>query len=299
VGVEQLGYLTELRRPKPLPSLAELEEVWRRHFNKSAEQKRKVLACWRDFKKVLGVTSVRDITPEAAVAFRDAVYARGMSGKSQQNVFTRVRRMVSFARDRAISVEELSRVLQVLALLKPSENTVTLNPIPIDVADWKALYGAAEGDDRAMVLVMLNCAMYMAEAIRIKWDDVKGDCLVTRRLKTGKCVRVATLWPETTAALSAVRRKGEHVFYAYHGRPLGIKGAERRWRQLRQGAKRPQLLSSQLRDGAYSTAVEANVDQHVCQLLVGHRSGIGDHYVLRKPGMVRPACDAIRRHYFG
>jgi hypothetical protein len=53
-----------------------------------------------------------------------------------------------------------------------------------------------------------------------------------------------------------------------------------------------------LRDGAYTACVEANVTANLCQLLVGHRSGIADHYVKRKPSMVAPACEAIYRHYF-
>jgi integrase len=189
-------------------------------------------------------------------------------------------------------------VLGYLALLSPSETTVSIDPRPIEVADWKKLLAKAQGDDRAMVLLMLNCAMYLQEVIKLQWSDVREGCLVTHRAKTGKCVRVAVLWKETLDALVEVARRGPFIFYNYAGVPLGIKGAEKRFRDLRNAAG-VGVTSSQLRDGAYTAAVEANVTSNLCQLLVGHRSGIADHYVKRKPTMVAPACTAIYIAYFG
>src|SRR5687768_14392375 len=48
LGIEQIGYLTTLRPPEKLPSFSELEATWKTHFVKSIEQKRKVIAAWRD-----------------------------------------------------------------------------------------------------------------------------------------------------------------------------------------------------------------------------------------------------------
>ena len=42
-GIEQIGYLTNLKSPAPLPTFAGLEAAWEQHFDKSAEQKRRVL----------------------------------------------------------------------------------------------------------------------------------------------------------------------------------------------------------------------------------------------------------------
>ena len=133
-----------------------------------------------------------------------------------------------------------------------------------------------------MILLMLNAAMYLAEVVNVQWDEIKDGCLVTHRAKTGKCVRVAVLWPETLEALKKVRHRGPFVFYNYACEPLGIKGAEKRFRDLRDAAK-VRVTSSQLRDGAYTAAVEANVTSNLCQLLVGHRSGLADHYVNASP----------------
>lgn len=54
-----------------------------------------------------------------------------------------------------------------------------------------------------------------------------------------------------------------------------------------------------LRDGAYTAACEAGVDINVTRILAGHSSGMADHYVQRRPAIVRPACEAVEKHYFG
>lgn len=298
VGIEQLAYLSDLRPPEVIPSLTKLAQIWGEHFHSSPEQRRKCPVAFQDFCAVTGVTGIDEITPSAVVRFRDDVYSRGLSGKSQSNVFTRVRRYLTFFRDRAVAIDPINKALQYLALLTPSESTVTLDPKPVDPMDFQKLLAAAEGDNRAMILLMLNAAMYLQEVIRLDWADIKDGCLVTRRAKTGQCVRVAVLWPETVDALSKVTRIGPSVFNSYSGAQLGIKGAELRWRELRDKAG-VDVTASQLRDGAYTAAVEANVTGNLCQLLVGHRSGISDHYVLRKPRMVAPACEAIRAAYLG
>lgn len=129
-GIEWLAYGKSLKAPKPLPSFAEIEQTWREHFTKSAEQKRKVLHAWADFKATAKVAGLADITPEVVIAYRDAVYARNLSGKSQQNLFTRIRRLFTFIKGRAIAMREVSNVLEALSLLTPSESTVSLDPHP-------------------------------------------------------------------------------------------------------------------------------------------------------------------------
>lgn len=298
-GIEKLLYLDQLQPPEPLPTFEQMEEVWKEHCLASDEQRRKVLHDWRDFVAATQIKTLKDVTPEIVIAFRDAVYTKSVSGKSQQNLFTRIRRLVSFTRSRALAVQECSRVLQCLSLLVPSETTVSLDPKPITRKQWEKLLKEAAGDDKAMLLLMLNCALYLGEAVALRWKDIKDDVLIAHRSKTDRVVRVATLWTATRAALKSVKRQGEFVFVAAHGGPLGVKGAERRWRELRTKAGLKSVTSSQIRDGAATAAAEAGIEPAVINLLLGHRSGINDHYVKRRPQMVAPACAAIERAYFG
>jgi integrase len=295
-GIEQIGYLRDLKPPAVLPTFADLRKIWDQHFTSSKEQKSKCPVAWNNFTRIARVASLKDITPDVVIFYRDAVYARKWTGKSQSNLFNRIRRYLSFFKSRAISVEAVSTVLGYLQLLTPNESTVTLDPRPVERDEFQKLLAAAEGEDKAMILLMLNGAFYLSEVIRLQWEDITDGCIITHRKKTGRCVRVCVLWPETLNALAGIEHAGPAIFYNNAGSQIGIAGAEKRWRKLRESAK-VDVTSSQLRDGAYTACVEANITSSLCQLLVGHRSGIADHYVKRKPAMVAPACEAVHRHY--
>jgi len=299
-GIEWIAYGPELPPPEPLPRWEEMETEFETHCKTTDEEKRKVLAAWRDFKSTAKVASLRDITPAIAIVYRDAVHGRGLSGKMQSHIFNRVRRFLRFySKERAKCVEPISRALTALAILRPNETTVSLDPKPIEVSEFKALLKVATGDDRAFLLLMLNAALYQQEVVNLKWEDIKQDkYLIAHRAKTGRCVRVAVLWQETIDVLKQMARKGEYIFVGEHGFPLKGEGARRRFERLRERANLKEVTSSQLRDGACTAAAEANVNEAICRLLAGHRSGISDHYCKRNPQMVAPACAAVYAKYF-
>jgi integrase len=298
VGIEQLGYLSKLDVPEKVPSLDDIEAAWKDHAKCAVEQVRKVLRGWQDFRKTTKITKIEDVTPSVVVAYQDDVHGRNLSGKQQQHIFNSIRRIISFAKGRAMAITVMAKVHSFLSILKPSESATTLDPKPIEIAEFNAILAKATGEDRAMILLMLNAALYIKEAIRLEWIDIKDGCLVTRRMKTGECIRVAVLWPETLEALAQVQRVGPHIFRNYTGKRLGISGAQMRFNNLTDLACVPHVTASQLRDGSYTACVQANVTSDLCKLLVGHRSGMADHYVQRNPKMVAPACEAIYQHYF-
>lgn len=60
----------------------------------------------------------------------------------------------------------------------------------------------------------------------------------------------------------------------------------------------PSLEFNQIRDGAYTAAIEGGAEPMHAQILAGHRTGIKDSYVKRNPKMVADACASIEKHYF-
>jgi integrase len=298
-GIEKIGYLDDVKRPEKLPTFEEIESVWKQHFSRSAEQKRRVLHAWADFKRTTGVAGVKDIKPETAIAYRDAVYARKLSAKMHANIFSRIRRLFTFASSREIAPEALGKVIDALKRLVPSGSTISLDPQPISRKDFQALIAVADEEDRAMLLLMLNGAYYCAEVVRLCWSMIQDGCIITHRSKEGRSVRVCVLWKETKNALARLSREGDYIFTAYTGRPLGTKGAEKRFRKIRSRAKiSSKVTSSHLRDGAATAMVQAGVSERLLAIAMGHRSGISDHYVKRNPMMVAPACKAVHDLYF-
>ena len=296
-GIEQIGYLTNLVAPEPSPTFKMLRTLWTEHFTGSSDERQKTAAVLDNFAAATGTSNVGEITPQHLVNFRDKVW-KEYSGKTQSHVFNRFRRIMSFAQKRAVAVEQLDKILGMTKILEPNETTVSIDPRPIERAEFHKLLDAAEtAADRALLLVMLNAAMYLGEATRLEWGDIRdGKYLVTRRAKTGKVVRVAVLWQETQNALDEIAKNGNGIFISKSGNMLTTAGANKRYKKLQRRAG-VDATASQLRDGAYSAAVAANVTTSLCQVLVGHRSGMADHYVLRQPQMVAPACDAIHAAY--
>jgi integrase len=297
-GIEWIGYGPTLKPPEKVPAFKELEDNYEKHNKVQRQQKNTVLRDWRDFVKTTAISNISNITAQTAIAYRDAVYARNLSGKRQLHLFNNTKHLLRFNLKRAVAVEYCTRALAALSCLEASEESVTLEPKPIKVADWKKLLQAAKGDDLAMCLLMLNCAMYAQEAVNLKWEHINADNqLIARRKKKGRMLRLAVLWPETIEALKAVQRKGDHIFYSYAGSPLTISGAAKRFRKLRKLAGVPHVEANQLRDGAATAAAKAKISGDVHAMLMGHRIGIKDHYALRDVEQVAPACEAIRLYY--
>ncbi|MDB5328197.1 MAG: hypothetical protein JWM57_3766 [Phycisphaerales bacterium] len=297
-GVEQIGYLQNLTPPEPLPSLDDLEAAWKDYAKCSAGQRQKVLRAFQDLRATTRIDGLRSITPAAAVAFQDAVYARDVSGKQQSHLFSSIRTLLRFCRNkRAMAPEAIAKALEHLSMLTPDESATALDPKPVERTDWDKLLAKAKGDDVAMILLMLNGAFYAKEVIELEWSDIKNGCITTNRNKTGKCVRVCVLWQETIGALTRVKRRGEKIFFNYAGTPITISGAQLRFSKLATAAD-VSVTASQLRDGAYTAAVAAGVNSELSKILVGHRSGLQDNYVLRRPAMVAPACQAVYDAYF-
>jgi integrase len=297
-GLEWIAYGPTLKEPAKQPTFQELRKLWEDHATCSVEQMKKVRTAWDHFAEATDANNLRDITSKLAVEYRDVLHASGYGGKTQSHIIAGIRRVLTNAKSRAIAMKEVSTALTYLELLEPSEEAESADPKPIEVADWQKLYPAAEtAQDRALLLLCLNGAFYIKEAIDLEWSDVQNGCIITNRQKTGRCIRVCTLWKETQDALAAIERKGEKVFYTYQGLPIKACGAHRRFADIRDKAKLPHVTGSMLRDGAYTAAVESGASFQFCQLLAGHKCGMADKYVKRNPKMVAPACQAIYAKY--
>ena len=95
VGIEQIGYLTDLRPPEKVPSLDELEKILTDHANIDPRQIKKVLRGWKHFRNTTAINIVDDISPEMVVAYRDKLHKSGLSSKSQQHTINGIKRIFS------------------------------------------------------------------------------------------------------------------------------------------------------------------------------------------------------------
>jgi integrase len=297
-GIEAIGYLNELKKREPSPTL---EEVCRLYLSKpklSPNWRAKSKQFWKEFVETVNVRTLREVTQDHLIEYGDMVLDAGETPTYARQRFGAIKSIINYPSKRGKWAEDVKRALAFCSVLVPPKKSAT-DPRPIDPADFRALLDKSDPQMKAILLLALNCCMYAAEVAVLNWSDIdlnKGT-LVTQRSKTG-IVRIATLWPETIEALKTLTQNGEAIFRTEAGTQADYLCIYRLFKIVRGAAEREKIQFSQIRDSSYTAAVESGTDINTCRLLGGHATGISDAYIRRRPAMVQAACDGIRRHYF-
>jgi integrase len=297
VGIEQIGYLSDIPKPTISPSLDEVGQLYIDKPKLTPNWKAKAKIFWREFTDCVQVETLREITQEKVVDYFDMVIEAGGSPTYIRQRFGTIKTIINYPTKRGKWALDAKRALAFCGVLVSPKKSAT-DPRPIPQEDFRALLAKADTQTRAILLLALNCCMYGSEVGSLCWSDLdleKGT-LSSTRSKTG-IVRIATLWPETIAALRKLSRRGDAIFLTEAGTQADYLCVYRLFKIVRRAAGLEQLQFAMIRDGAYTAAVEAGTDLNVCRLLAGHATGISDHYVKRRPRMVAAACDAVRNFY--
>jgi integrase len=297
VGVEQIGYLQDIQKPTPSPTLEEVGKLYIDNPKISANWKSKATLFWQEFRDAVDVKTLREITQEHIVGYSDDVTEAAVSPTYIRQRFGTIRTILNYPPKRAKWALDCQRAIAFCKVLVKPKKAAT-DPKPIDPKDFAELLKKADAQMRAILLAALNFCMYGAEVAVLNWSDVDLEKLTvsTSRNKTG-IVRVATIWPETAAALRELPRKGDALFRTIAGTQADSLCVYRLFKPVRKAAGLEDIQFSQVRDSAYTAAIETGVDLNLVRILAGHSSGISDHYVKRRPQMVKDACDAIRSAY--
>ena len=302
-GIEQLGWLSDVKRPVPAASLVSLGLTYFTHSAVSRDELAHSKAQWGEFVKVakaLGVVTVDGIDHALAHKYEAYVDGKGLAPKSRLHRYRKVRSILHFNIKRGNSIEQCRKALDVLAMLEVKD-AHPLDPTPISPADFQAILGeavkAGDATFAALLLLSLNGALYGGEAAAVRWDEIDFATggFVSRRSKTGVS-RIAVLWPSTLAAIQPLARDRDEIFCtgvrSYVSHSVGV-----RFNKYRDAAGVKDVTFSWIRDASYSTAMQAT-DFAKAELLAGHRlPGTADAYLRRNPQLVAAACAAIARAY--
>ncbi|MGA2751466.1 MAG: tyrosine-type recombinase/integrase [Tepidisphaeraceae bacterium] len=298
-GIAEIAYLADLPCPKPSPNLRDIGQLYFDKAPITKHEKQKSEKFWNEFCAVVGIQTVKDLTAEIASTYLDHVFAAGQSGTYVKHRFGKIKTILHFALRRGVASQEIRNALDACAVLVAPKATV-LDPHPISRDHYHKLLNAADPQMQAMLLLALNACLYAKETCDLRWSDLdlKTGVLLADRGKTGVC-RVAILWGRTLKALQALPQRLESPFVSIQGSPHNANTLTKAFRRLRVQAGVPQDVTfGNIRDGGYTTAVQAGVQFHTVQMLAGHRNGMSDHYVKRSAFQVADACKAIERHYF-
>jgi integrase len=297
-GIEQIGYLADLPKPAPSPTLQEVGELYAKRVGLSPNEAGRSKLFWKEFVTATGLSTVREIDRDAVARYEAAVNGGDLAPKSILHRYRKLRTILAYAIKRGKGLADCRRALDVLAMLEV-EDAHPLNPSPIPPDTfWKIHAAAGKADDAtfaALLLTALNACMYSGEVAALKWDEVDLDRgeLATARPKT-KVGRIAKLWPETVKALAALPRRGDYVFNTSQ-RSYTTFSALEVFRRYRQAAGCDEKVKfSMIRDAAFSIACSAG-SLEAARALAGHRlPGVTDYYLKRNVGFVAAACDAVR-----
>lgn len=255
------------------------------------------------FRQVTGASTLRELDTPTLLKFDAWLKSQTQWADSYRLMFvSKIQAVISYGKKRGFDVEEIDKALSRLVVVERPKIRNKYESKPITVSDWKALFAATDGKklERAMVLMGLNCALYCQDLSDLLWKyiNLEAGTLVMDRGKTG-FLRVSTLWPETIAALNAIKpaviSPELPVFCSRRGTAYKADSLRDLFIPIRPVG----LEFNQLRDGAYTSSCGAGIAFQLCQIVAGHATGAGesDKYICRNPLMVKPACEAIYAMY--
>lgn len=323
LGVPGLANLEAIKHRPQSITLAEVAGLFESKPVGNREYRRRFAKRFREFVKIIGVKTVKEIEVEHIEKYYARVLKDCKQGdhgrpyaKSRFDVVTAV---LTYAHKRGRDQDELRRVLDRCQILEAPRNGIRPKgeARPVTCEELHAILALADARQTAIIMLGLNAAFDPVDIQRLPLDtvDLKARVLHFDRTKAAAeklTPRVATLWPRTTKALrkylkecphEAVNSRGERMFFATAtGRTIrdGKTWISRAiWRPLRVAAGQPEECKFKgLRKAAYTEASQVSPRQ--ADILLGHRlPGVTDNYLRRNPQTVAPACRAIEKHYFG
>jgi integrase len=308
-----------------------LQEIGDLYFDKrrkpiSYTYKKDGLRFWKEFCKCVGVSRVGDVILELIDRYEDYLYAsltkHKWSSASLNNRIALVKSVLSNAVKRVNNpsdIEHLRTALQYADRLTRAEKA-KVNPCPIKCADYHKMLNCTKNNKtyRAILLMALNCGMKESDIINIRISPRKGQpkpdinltdkTLQMPRHKSG-IIGVAMLWDRTVAAINEMlaerekkKVKSEYLFLNSLDRPMQADNILRWWLRHRERAGVDKSVKfKHIRNSTQTIPLDKNSHLLVeTYLILAHSlPGVGNNYLERRPKMVRKACAAIEKYYFG
>ena len=308
LGIPEIAYLTDLKKPEPSLKLTDALEVYLAgKKNLSDHWRRKNRLFWSDFVEQVGKATFREVTADDVEQYHNAVWNQaskdGHSPTWVNHRLSAVRTIIRYCLKKQKDVTNIRRVLDLTEVFEHQKKS-GFDPRPLDRNHLHQLLGVCDEKWRAVLLLMLNACMYPGEVAQVKKSeiDLEKKTLLTRRSKTG-VIRAAVLWDRTVEAIKAYQAKEPHgsdfLFISETGLPYTSNHLGRNFRRRRDKAGLPDTVTMDMfRDGAFTAAVQGCDNPVHADIYAGHRTGMKDHYVQRKPEIVAQVCEAVERAYF-
>ncbi len=311
-GIEQIAYLDTLKPPvRPLT----LQEIGNRYFSREIKpldvsEKADSIRWWTQFSKIIGVTTIRDITFEHLQTYQDTIWSVANKKKYSptyiKHRFDKVKTILNYVKSKIEHKDDFNRVLEYcLNFVYPAK--AKTEAYPIKAKDFKAVLAIADIKHSAIFLLAANIGAYAQDIRDIKKTDIdlKSKTLRMYRGKTS-VIRVASLWNRTVQAIQAYQNDSpdnntDYLFISRIGTPYRAERVRKTWEKLRPRAKiKKSVKFEHIRDAAATIPFDHGESVDTIKLILGHKvSGITDDYIRRSVKRTINACQILEQYYFG
>lgn len=302
-GLPELVNFRSASAPKPSIRLSRIIEVYQRDNPAKAKSKQEALAVFNKLIAFSNAKTLDDLTQEVLSAFRSKIEKEIDGPATRAAYYNRIKYIISFGLKVGLDQEQIRAALDRCKILWTAAAMPPVQPKPISRDHFHKLLEVGGLTWRPWLLLGLNLCMSVEEICGLRWEwfdlDKGTFACIREKTRRKRIPRAATLWPETLQELNKLTRRGPYVFISTHGTRYNRNTRVNDFADLRKKAKLPESITfGCLRDGAYTVACHTTTDERQARVLAGHVApGLADHYVLRNPEIVRPACVAVYNAY--
>ena len=328
-GIEEIGYLTELKPPRPAMRLKDVVRYYESKNQTSQKERQTGSKAWADFLKIIRqvneAETVRDVKQAHINHFNGHIHTLLAKGKLEpvtaKHKMNMIKTILNFAIKKSDESDkpDLRRIRDLCGSFDPpttnGNGTSKGNGKIITPADYHKLLKAAHNASlyvdkidpelwEPLLLISLNCCFTGVSLRELKPEhvDLRKKTLVFPRPKNA-IVRVGVLWDRTVKAIRRYQEKRPHgleYLFANAGSKLNETTLCRQFQKIASKAK-VKATHKMLRSSGFTAAVDGGCDPLHAEILMGHRSklsNVTDAYLERNPQHVADATAAIEKVYF-
>lgn len=174
-GIPEIGFLKDLKKPGPSPSLTSLIKVYGDKAKVTRHERQKSERYWREFRRIVSAKTVEDVQQEQIAEYYDWVMNSGQSQTWVKHRLGKIKTIFRFAQTRGIAPTDIDRILSFCKVLVPPRKKAAA-PHPISRTHFHALLSVADAHWKAILLCMLNFCMYGKEVADLDKGLFSGIC---------------------------------------------------------------------------------------------------------------------------
>ncbi len=324
LNIPELAYLHDV---KPLEKSLPMSEVWdlyKSHYTGSSDKdlNRNIKPAWKEFKSIVGRSSIREITFEDITTYNLKIHKRAKKATIKnkyryvKNNFDPVKRVIRRLRDKSKGVIKqdcitlLEHMNQLTYVKKEEENKAKFNKSKkvLVSSELKNLLDCSNEDIlvKCSILLGLNCCIRWGDFAEITKDMIDFDNkeYLSFRNKNGN-LQACKLWDITIKAIKEYMDKypndTEYIFLTKHNNIWSDKDLRNHFNKVRTKAEMEWLTQDKLRKMTATKASQLGYHSNTLayKAIMGRKiPGADESYIYQMPEDTKDLVRDLHEYYF-